>query len=655
MAVARSIRVRAARCAAAGLTGAGITVAGFAAPAGAAPPRQDVQLPFPVLGIPGAPAFEGRDDVVSLVVPVPDATAPAVLRGTLQIAADAGAGRIDVEAQGRIVGSVEVPPNTATAPIAIPLAGVPVVDGAATLALHSHLIPREGWCAPNRQGPMLSLVDAAVDYTGDEAQPAVIADYLPPVLTRLTVYLPQRPSPDESATALEIGAAVAARYADQTVAFEVRPLGPGNAIPADAPGLLERRMVITESDTAATTLRTTAPGGPVLAVTGRGADLRNQARLITSNMAWIAADTAAVAGSLEQAPQLAPDSTTLGDLGVAPLTATGIGRAEVPIAIDQTRLGRASQGVRIHLRGNHTPLPDTQNGQIVVTAGDTTLAQWPVNADGGIDTWIDLPDSALARFTEVLVTLQVAGNAGCESGQAVTLSVDPAGAVTSEPAAPPVPGGFQALPQALMPTVQVGLSDGSLDDVRRALDIVTGLQRMTVAPLRPELVPFDEAASSGAPAVLIAAEGGLPDSIPLPLAVDGDTVTVRRPGSDAPAETVQLPGQRLGSVQTLWDGSRTLVVATSTGDAAAVDRILAWLKADPARWYGLTGDAVVQTGDREPVTLTAPGAEQAASGDDGGGEHRDLLIAGAVLLALGVVAALGVVLGRLRRGGGHRR
>ncbi|WP_067655334.1 cellulose biosynthesis cyclic di-GMP-binding regulatory protein BcsB [Nocardia harenae] len=644
MTVAGSIRSGIARCAA-----AGVAVLLLTAPAGATPLRRDAQFPLPALGLTAAQTFEGRDDVVALVVPVPPGMAPAALRGTLQVAPDAGTGRIDVEVQGRVVGSVEVPPGSSTLPVSFPLAGVPVVNGAATVTLHSHLTAMgAGWCAA--EPGTLTLVDTSVDYTGDEVQPAVIADFLPPVLNRLTLYLPATPSAAESAAALELGTAVVARYANQTVAVELRPLGPGNTVPADPPGLLERRVVITEADTAGTTLRTTAPGGPVLAVTGRGPELRIQARLITSNMAWIAADTDAVAGSLEQAPKLAPDSVTLRGLGVTTLSATGPGRVRIPIAVDQTRLGRPSGNVRIHLRGNYTPLPEVANGQLVVNIGDSPLASWPLDGSGRIDRWIDVPDRLLGRFTEVVVGLQVAGTALCEAAQPITLTLDPESTVTSELLVPPVPGGFEALPQALMPVVQVGLSAGTLADANRALGLLAGVQRMTLTPLRPELVPLDAALASDRPAVLIAADGGLPDSLDLPLTVTGPTVTVADPGG-GPAQRVDLTGQRLGSLQAAWSGDRMVLVATSTGDPAAADRVLDWLRAEPDRWYGLRGGVLVQTGDREPVLLQEPAAPAVERPAD---DHTTVLVAGAVLLGIGLIGAVVVLLARARRNPGRR-
>ena len=61
------------------------------------------------------------------------------------------------------------------------------------------------------------------------------------------------------------------------------------------------------------------------------------------------------------------------------------------------------------------------------------------------------------------------------------------------------------------------------------------------------------------------------------------------------------PGLRFGSLQTVVDGGRTVLVATSNGAAAQLDSLLAWLDADSRRWSKLNGAAIIQAPDRPPV------------------------------------------------------
>lgn len=616
----------------------------------AAPLRQDASLSLPTVGVGGSLSFSGRSSEVTLQIPVPQGLTPVALRGTLQAPAAVGRGWIDVESDGRILGRVDIPSGAPTTPITLPLAGATIVGNTARVTLRSYLLPLDDqWCAEDWSDGQLRIVDGTVDYSGDEAQPTVLADFLPPVLTRLSVYVPSTPTTDETAAALEFGAAIAARYANQDTAIDLRPLAPGQNLPADPAGLLERQVVVTDSDINSTTLNTSPAGVPVLTLAGRGDGLLNQTRLLTSDLSTITVATQATAGSLAAAPSITPSQTTLSDLGASQLTATSTGRVQVRMGIDQTRLGHPSGPVDVHLIGNYTPLPNTQNGQITVTVGDTTLDRWPVDADGRIDRWVEIPADVMSRYTELVVTLQVAGAMTCGSTQPVTLSLDPAGAVRSEMSLPPNPSGFQSLPQALMPTAQIGLKDGTFDDARRAMTIVTGLQGLTVTPFRPELTDFDTAVDSNTPAILIAANGDLPESVPLPLQVSDDTVSLVDLTGDAEAQTVDVPGLRFGSLQAAWDAdhNRTLLVATSTDDAQSVDRILDWLSADRDRWSSLSGDALFQTGNREPVTVTAP--QEAATTDETSGVVRGVLLAGGVLLVVGALVAAGVLVGSRRR------
>ncbi|MCZ4558023.1 hypothetical protein O4215_20895 [Rhodococcus maanshanensis] len=642
----RILGIGATAAVAAALLGPGIAVA---LPG---PVLRDASLGLPAIGVGATLSFAGRDDTVSLQVPVPKDMAPTALRGNLQIPAGAGRGWIDAESAGRILGRVEVPAGIPNAPISIPLAGVPVTDGAAQIRLHSHLAPLDDqWCAEDWSENSLTILDGAVDYTGNEAQPTTIDEFLPPVLTRLSIYVPPDPTRDESAAALEFGTAITARFANQSTAVDLRALDPGEALPTAAAWPLERQVVIAESDTVGAHLATSPAGVPVLTLSGRGDALLDQTRLLTSNLAEITAASTATAGTLDAAPMLAPTQTTLGDLGGSSLTATSTGRVTVTVVLDQTRLGRPSGDVRVHLIGNYTPLPSTQNGQLTVTAGDSVLDHWPVSSDGRIDRWIDVPDAALSRFTQLTVNLQVSGAMTCGSTQPVTLTVDPASLVTSTEQLPPTPGGFQALPQAMLPTVDVGLIDGSFENVRRALAVTTGLQHMTVTPMRPELVDLDEAVASGSPAILIAPDGGLPDSVRLPLARTGEsTVTLTDLTGESPTQTVDVPSLQFGSVQAAWDDDRDrmLVVATSTGVPASVDRILDWLRADPKRWAALRGEALFQTGDREPVMVSAQ-QPPIGTGEGSTDSVRGVLIAGGVVLIVGLLAGAAALIGSRRQ------
>ncbi|WP_282777909.1 hypothetical protein [Nocardia sp. CC201C] len=619
-----------------------------------APPPSPAEAPVPgvaavplsTLGMGRVLAFPGQEHEVALTLPVLPGMAPMELVGTVQLPPYVARGTLEVISGERLLDRVNLPLER-DAPVRLSLAGAEVENNAIAVTLSSALVPEVGTCITDWLGRPMTLSDPAVGYSGREVQPSTVAEFLPPVLRRLTVYLPERPSQVESAAALEMLTAVVARYDGQPVAVDLRSMGRGATAPDHAPEFLERQIALAES--ADTGLRLTADGpGPLLTVSGTRDTLPDQIRLLTSDLARIALTSGATAVSLPAAPQLPPEVSTLSDLGETRLSATAIGVVSVDIGIDQSRLGRPTRDIRVRLLGNYTPLPQTLNGQITVTARDRQIDSWPVDASGRIERWIEIPDELLGRFTTLTVTLAQTGlTHGCGLEQPVTLAIDPASEITGDEAKPPVPPGFQSLPQAMLPTVQVGLREPGFADTRRAARILVGMQRLTPVPLRPELVSFDTAVNGTDPVVLIAADGDVPESIRLPLSRSGDRITVY--SGPSRAELRIDPLIPFGSLQATWSNDRAVLVATSTAEPERVDRMLDWLDGDPDRWSRLTGNVLYQTGDRDPEYFDPQEVVAGAPGDSADiPVARILTIAGAVVLGLGLVAGL-LILARRRR------
>lgn len=86
------------------------------------------------------------------------------------------------------------------------------------------------------------------------------------------------------------------------------------------------------------------------------------------------------------------------------------------------------------------------------------------------------------------------------------------------------------MPQSLMPRTVVGLG-GGFDDLRRATDIMVGLQRLSALPIDTAVMPLGDAVADSAPAVLVSAERWTDDTITLPVqpGADGE-LTVQRAG-----------------------------------------------------------------------------------------------------------------------------
>lgn len=593
-------------------------------------------------------ALYGVEGVQTVSIPVQPGLLPTELDATALLPVNAVGGTVEVSQDDRVISRVPLPADRGR--FVIPLVGARVVDNAVTVLVRSFLSLPDGYCVFDANNP-LRLIDTEVRYAGQELAPTTIADFLPPVLRKLTLFVPREPSPAESDAAVRLATATVARYGTQRTEVDIVE-DDGAAVPAPQP--LERQIIVREGGAPGLSLQ-----GPnavrALLISGAAGDLANQARLLSSELSRLAVQSAAVAGPLSAVPRLAGDSTTIRALGQPGVNATAQVNPRVTIPLDQTRMGRSVQGVRVHLQGSYTPLPAAIAGRIVVSIGGEVLDQWAAEPSGVIDRWVDVPDRLLQRYTNLDVALNAAGNTGrCGEFQPITLNIDGESPVQSAPADPPIPLGFQSLPQALMPRIEVGIGDGSsvaFADLRRAVLILVGLQRLSGLPFDTAVVSTADATASTNPAIVVSADGWNDESVTLPVAVDSEgVITVENIDGTGGSTTLALdPLVGFGSLQTFYSGGRTLLVATSTDTPGELDRLLQWLDADATRWSGLQGNALIAVPGRDVIQLTTPEAvEPQAAAEDRGGRY---LAIGGVVVALVVVGAAAVAL-RARRSRG---
>jgi len=585
-------------------------LAGSTMPAALAEPEVAVladspTLPLAELGADNNLAFYGQIGTATLSVPVPAGMTPASLNVLTQLPVNVRSGTLTVTQEDRAIAQVDIPPTSA--PVVIPLAGAKVVDNAVSVLLRSYLLPLDGYCL-DPTNP-LRLTDASVSFAGAETAPRVVADFLPPVLRKLVIYIGSRPSRVESDAAVQLATSIVAHYGKQAPIVEVAALAAPNQPPPGDGVPLERHIVIAEGPDASVSLYGNS-GVPALLITGPAGELTNQTRLLTSGLVRYSLASKAVVGPLKTAPQLTADETTIRKLGQPGVNAVAL-NPQVGIALDQTRLGRASHNIRVHLQGSYTPLPDSVGGQIVASIAGETVDRWSADATGVIDRWVNIPDRLLARYTTLAVQVNISGNTGrCGEFQPITLTIDGESVVTSEPATPPVPAGFQSMPQALMPRVLVGINSDAFGDTVRAVQIMTGLQKLSALPVDTDVVSVQEAINSANPAVLVSPDGWDNDKIHLPVFAPGAVPMTLNAFDDAGAATTLTldPSLRFASLQTVVDGNRSILVATSNGAPGQLDELLRWLGQDVQRWSNVNGVALISVADRDPITVTAPDA-----------------------------------------------
>lgn len=607
--------------------------------------------------------FWGLTNNVPLTLPVLHGLTPTALNATVELPINLRSGLITVTQGDRTIARVNLP-TTDQAPIVIPLTGAEVIDNFLSVTVRTYLVPLDGFCL-YPESP-LRLANGTVTYTGAELPPTTVAHFLPPVLRKLTIYLPQSPSTAESDTAIRLATSTASHYGKQAPEIVVVPLQEGQAAPPTPPAPLERQVVVKEGPDNGLSLQG-ATGVPWLLVSGPlGQTDESNTAVLFSDLSELAFSSRAAVESLKPKVQLPADAATLRELGRPFINATSL-QPRVSIGVDQTRFGRSIRGVRVHLLGSYTPTPNNIAGRIAVTIGPETIDHWPTDGQGSIDRWIDVPDRLLQRYTNIELVLDVASNVGhCgdfytagPGNQLLTLNINGDSTIQSSGAAPPTPDGLQSVPQTLMPRVQVGIAEHSLIDTVRALDILVGLQRMSALPIDTTVTGVKQAVDSSNPALLISADGWNQSDVTLPVAAGpSGPITVNAVGSgDKPTKLTLDPMLRFASLQTVFNRGRTLLIATSNGAPGQLDELIRWLKGDDNKhWQRLKGVAVVSVPGQDPVTVDHPPLPAGAAAA-GSGSHSDLdwlWWFGAGWVAVAIVGA-GVILWRVRRESWRRR
>lgn len=380
---------------------------------------------------------------------------------------------------------------------------------------------------------------------------------------------------------------------------------------------------------------------PTVEITGDSATLTQQARSVSSALGQLAITDAVTIDAPLSAPRALTTVATLDELGIGSVTARSAGTVRAPFGLNQTQLATVSGAVTMNLVGSYTPPPDGRTGLMTVSAAGTVLDTWVADQSGIIDRTVTVPAHLMGRYTEITVMLQTAGEGGsCGVTQPLTMLISGDSRVEITEPTSPAPWGFESLPQALMPRVQVATGTGSLADVGRAITILSELQRLSDIPLRPEFVTVDDLLAGQSPGVLVTSNEA-PEGIVLPLELTGGrSLEVMARGQDEPSSVRFYEDIEFASLQVVEDHDRALVVASSTSGSAELDRTLDWLGTDQARWDALRGNVLFTAPNREPIALSTIEALRVDTEDAGTpSEVRIAVIVGSVVAVAGLALA----------------
>lgn len=561
-----------------------------------APAAAQWQVPALAAGLGEHIRLSGQIAERTLFVPVPTDISLVALRATVQLSADVQSGYLEARSGDNVLASIALPANGET--ITIPLTGAQPRAGVLPLTLVARLYSNDDICSTALIGARLNLTDPVLEYDGNST-PATIADYLPSLLTRLTILVPPDVNAAEATAALRLTAAVTARYAAQQTEIELAALASRDALPATASANpFERTVVIRAAETDALALQPT-DSLPLLLITGSDTGLSRQVDLFLVSDALALAPEVQVQSIVPPTPAADSNRLTFDALGFTNLQVNGIGQMELPFTVAQADLGGSVNRLTFNVSSSYTPLQPTDRGTLSLLVNGTLVDAVALDASGAFERSLSVPGNVLARDNTLTArfnyipaqdmcrsglipfTAQISGGSSVEFGRGQTLAQ-----------------GFARFPQNFVASFQTAFETLDLTSLSTATNLVIALQRTTRTPLQPTVVNWVDALAANTPALLFSASEGSAASLNPPLlaapvrVVKADGTELLRIDGDAP----------FAALEAFEQNGRDVLLAQ--GEAAAVHHLSASLLADPLGWYGLQGDTWLQANDRAPVSMT---------------------------------------------------
>jgi hypothetical protein len=538
-----------------------------------------------------------------LFLPVPAGLTALELRAGALLSPDVTSGYLEVRSGNRELGVFELTPNTDE--LVIPLEDAPVQGGQIALSLLARLRSQDDICTTNLIGAWLLLESPVLSLAGDTQSSLTVGDFLPSILTELTLVVPAEPSAAEAEAALRTASAIATRYGAQQPTVNVVT----STTDAESPTPFMRTIVIAEGEAAGMTVD--ASGAvPVLTLGGSGDALVNSSMVLASRASGLVSAPSTAVLNITAPQQMTGERFTLAQLNQTNLQVTGIGRIELPITLSQSQFGGPVRSLSLRLEGAHTPVLATERGILSILVNGVLVDAMALGGSGSFSTTVDIPASVLQRDNTVIAQFDYVSQGGnCTIGYGGFTGQISGGSVVTIQRGQGLAAGFHRLPQVLASGFSVAFDPLTADSLASAVALVDELQRVSDVPLSPDVVTWDEAVAASGPVVLVTSSATNVDNLTPPLM----TAPLRVVGDNG-AELLRLDAEtNFAALQAFEQNGRDVLLAQTTEDPAS---LTALLNSGADGWYDLQGDVIVAADGATPFSLRLRGGEMVAVPDE---------------------------------------
>ena len=546
---------------------------------------QNWDFPLERFGYPSVIRLSGQIAERTLFLTIPDGLQPQELNGRLRFSSDVQSGYLEIYADDTLLDTLTL--DHSPQDIRIPLNPLTTNKAVLSIRLIARLRSLDDVCATALAGSWLQLEDSHLVLAGMPQSPQTVADYFPPLLEKVTIYVPAQPSAAQAQVALKLAAMLARRYAAKPIQIKVETLSQNLVFPKNPS--FERSVVIGKGEKGLALFPATDNSLPILTISGDDQELLKTASIFDQTFFPLLAAPQVQILNYTSPTEIQAKQVTFQALGYSSQQVSGVGRMDITLSFAQADLGGAVKDLYARLVGNYTPIPVGASGTVSVFFNSALVYSALLNQDGRFDFYIPLPQMLIQRDNTLILRFDYTPKGGdCRVGvQPFTAGLLNASYLQVD-FGESLPEGFIRIPQALFPHFVIGMQPQNKDNVARALALIMELQQMTKSPLDFRVVDWNEALNSNQGAMLISEDGqGLegihPPLLPMPLRV------VDLNGKELLRVEENVPFAALEAFQ---QNHRDIILLTAQKQALMMDKAIECVQSLPDGWYSLLGDVL---------------------------------------------------------------
>ena len=564
-------------------------------------PQEGLWLPLSQFGYPGPLRLSGQFGERYLYLPIPPGMQTETFRFTLRNSVDVQSGFLEIYNRERVLQAFALESSPQT--VEMSLSDVQVENGYLVLHLISRLRSQDDLCETAYVGAWLDIEDAHLKLSGQPAQPKTVAEFFPPLLTHLIIEVPPPLSPDQAEAVLRLVAALQAKYAGQP--FNLLLVGDSQQIPAElGEQPLARRVIVRQQPQAGIALQSDQTL-PTLILQGEGPALSTHSAWLSSSLQAFGIGRQMQVLAWEELDEASSQVVTLAELGYPLQQVSGVGRMDISISFSQADLGGSLHNLHARLVGTFTPIEALASATLTVLFNGAQVRSQLLSNTTQYDLYLSLPNALLRRENTLTLRFDYTPRQGeCRIGVSPFTAQLWENSYLQFEAGETLPIGFSRFPQRLLPKAEVTIEPLTIENLRRATNLVIALQKLSKKPLHLSWVDWQAGQTSNKSWLILQGNAT-------------QVATLRPPLEMTPFRLVDVSGRELlrlesespfAVLQAFEHNQRQVLWLTAHERAELMDQLLLNLQRNPNGWYDLAGDVyLLGEGMSRPIGMDVRG------------------------------------------------